>query len=753
MMGVAGNAGPAWATSFFGGGNTLIWSDIQNGLAPDGWGAEILAWLAILDREEDGVALLPYLNADGSMIWYGVARSERAGRRLGEDIAGFVGATYGGFEGRPYVPDANDAPGIILAASLPRPMYRVAPGARWVASVRRAFGIYRSALERRPAARRLAARSVGALRTRFDRALLACNEEEAFRLYDEILATGRLSLENRHYLRVRLLAGLGRWTELAAEARLLRALADLTLPPQVRAELLDALYRTHIDPLEDAKNVGAALEEFRLKIAPFGRLFGMRQGLRSPRVVKAFLMHALQRELPDKGEIDELKSLLPTTAGDAPFADALRAFADARAPTPAPGDAAAADAAFDDLEYELALKLYSAIDPVTRRSAARIIQCAQTIGTADAARAALEVLAASPKTEATLPQSIRTIIDGLRQRVAPVSGTVSANAEAAPTQEPATWHDWANWVAAAAPAERARQVVEEHSADWPVEAYLQHDAAGALAQSLENAALAAPEIIQSAFTHLYQAFVGEREEPRAQLAPVYRALLSAILLAPGRSGDDLELARALAALVLEAGLSAPEYRVVIRELTGLIRQDSSVNTLDWALDLAEVIATNRAASPPDQMNLVIAVLEFVKGRIHRLGKRQIEIVRSLCADMDIVADQYVSGAPEEDPDEQAITALAARSIAIYTLAETAGQRALQILAKLAPGINVALNSDKVCTERLATLARNAEVFVFAWRSSKHAAFYCIKDHRPKDKRILMPPGKGTASIVRALLDA
>jgi hypothetical protein len=134
------------------------------------------------------------------------------------------------------------------------------------------------------------------------------------------------------------------------------------------------------------------------------------------------------------------------------------------------------------------------------------------------------------------------------------------------------------------------------------------------------------------------------------------------------------------------------------------------------------VATNRAASLSDQLNLVVAILEFARSRIHRLTSRQIEIVRALCADIGTSPDPYLVGAPDEDPDAGALAQLAARSIAIYTLAETAGQRALQILGKLVPGINVALNSDKVCTDRLAALARNAEIFVFAWRSSKHCAF-------------------------------
>lgn len=751
MTGPFGNTVPAWVLMFFGGANTLIWNDIQDGSAPDRWGPEVVAWLALLQSDEDAVALLPYRECDGTIVWYGVARSERAGRRLGEDIAGFVGATFGGFEGRTYVPDATDVPGQLLAGVFPAPMYRIAPGPRWD-SVRRSVGIYRTLLERRPSACRLAARSVGALRTRFDRALLAGNEEEASRLYDEILATGRLSLENRHYLTVRLLAGLGRWTDLAAEASLVRTLADLPLPPQVRAELLDALYRTHIDPVEDPKGASAALEEFRQKVAPFGRLFAMRQGLRQPRVVKAFLMNALLRAQPQREELEELLAILPVSPDDAAFSAALRAMVDGRVPVQAPASAAGADTAFDDLEYDLALRLYAAIPP-SRKSIARMIQCAHTIGTIDAARTALGALSSSPETEATLPQSVRSIVDGLRHLTPPVPAAVAPATEAATVAEPANWLDWTLWVAAGAPAADARQLVEQQSCNWPVEAYCSRDGASALAQALEGAALAAPEVIQGAFPNFYQAFVGETEDVQPALAPVYRALLSAVVLAPGRSSDDLELARTLAALVLETGLSDADYRNVASELTGLVRQDASVNTLDWALDLAEVIATSRAASPSDQMNLVLAVLEFARSRVHRLSKRQIEVVRALCTDMGVSPDQYVAGAADEDSDEQSVAALAARSIAIYTLAETAGQRALQILAKLVPGIKVALNSDKVCTDRLATLARNADLFVFAWRSSKHAAYFCIKDHRPKDMRILMPPGKGTASIVRALIEA
>ena len=122
----------------------------------------------------------------------------------------------------------------------------------------------------------------------------------------------------------------------------------------------------------------------------------------------------------------------------------------------------------------------------------------------------------------------------------------------------------------------------------------------------------------------------------------------------------------------------------------------------------------------------------------------------LCADIEIDVPSYLSTVSEQSDETGKVAELAGRSIAIYTLAEAAGQRAAKMLAQLVPDIKVSLNNDTVCTERLASLAQKSDLFVFAWRSSKHAAYYCIKNHRPKDLPIVMPRGKGTASILHAL---
>jgi len=49
------------------------------------------------------------------------------------------------------------------------------------------------------------------------------------------------------------------------------------------------------------------------------------------------------------------------------------------------------------------------------------------------------------------------------------------------------------------------------------------------------------------------------------------------------------------------------------------------------------------------------------------------------------------------------------------------------------------------------LATAADMFVFAWKSSSHQAFYCVKDALTKGEPIWVP-GKGTASILRAVFE-
>ena len=68
-----------------------------------------------------------------------------------------------------------------------------------------------------------------------------------------------------------------------------------------------------------------------------------------------------------------------------------------------------------------------------------------------------------------------------------------------------------------------------------------------------------------------------------------------------------------------------------------------------------------------------------------------------------------------------------------------------------PGCRVEVNSDLVCSTQLASLADGADLFVFAWKSSSHQAFYCVKEAMAPREPV-WASGKGTVSILRAVAD-
>jgi S-adenosylhomocysteine hydrolase len=90
-------------------------------------------------------------------------------------------------------------------------------------------------------------------------------------------------------------------------------------------------------------------------------------------------------------------------------------------------------------------------------------------------------------------------------------------------------------------------------------------------------------------------------------------------------------------------------------------------------------------------------------------------------------------------------------VVLYSLDEAATRRAVEILKSIQPHWVIDTNADLSCTDRIKTLAQKANVFVFAWRCSKHAAYYCVKASTQK-KNLVMARGVGTTSLVTAAIE-
>jgi hypothetical protein len=136
-----------------------------------------------------------------------------------------------------------------------------------------------------------------------------------------------------------------------------------------------------------------------------------------------------------------------------------------------------------------------------------------------------------------------------------------------------------------------------------------------------------------------------------------------------------------------------------------------------------------------------------------LDPAQRSLFKLLCSDLERTIPSFL---PElEGPaDEIATDALAGKMVAIYTLDESSGKRASDLIGMIYQDADIRVNHDHVGTEQLRHLARHADYFLMVTRSAKHAATNFIKDERPKEKRpVDYPSGKGSSSIISALRKA
>jgi hypothetical protein len=148
--------------------------------------------------------------------------------------------------------------------------------------------------------------------------------------------------------------------------------------------------------------------------------------------------------------------------------------------------------------------------------------------------------------------------------------------------------------------------------------------------------------------------------------------------------------------------------------------------------------------------LLTQVVQACQEYSSRLDKLQACQVRILAKEAQLDQPLVHNEDPSDGLAAQASNETSFR-IAIYSLDESSTRRAVEILKSLHPYWTIDINSDKVCTDRLKSLAHKANVFIFAWRCSKHSAYFCVKANSRKEC-LVMAQGVGTSSLVATAVD-
>lgn len=314
--------------------------------------------------------------------------------------------------------------------------------------------------------------------------------------------------------------------------------------------------------------------------------------------------------------------------------------------------------------------------------------------------------------------------------------------------------DWLSWVCYVEAGHFERpplQILEEALTRWSAEAYASDpEACRQLAEKIGNASGEAEYVFRDAFAALVEFFVDRQAHPVRGFIPLYTMLIRIVAWNGVVSANELELASTLMQALVSLGPSKDDYVEALDAYAEILTANNAPGNVDWALNAAEILALYSSSDIESRLRFFMVVVELARTHTHRLKPAQHAILSLLAKDYGCADLLESFSFQEEGYAETAAHADFDGLIGIYTLTEPAGQRARQFLRKLLPLARVEVNVDMAATDKLKHLAANADIFVFAWKSSKHQAYYAVKNARG-NRQTLLPLGKGSASILSCIL--
>jgi hypothetical protein len=246
-----------------------------------------------------------------------------------------------------------------------------------------------------------------------------------------------------------------------------------------------------------------------------------------------------------------------------------------------------------------------------------------------------------------------------------------------------------------------------------------------------------------------------------EFKPIYEGLVFLIAVDDQLGSGDLAALEELVGELLELGLSQKERKALVDTLIDVWQRIQSPRYLDWGLDLLDLLMTY----PSQERDLVhkffTMILSTCSKAARRLSGSQIRVLSILSEELgnaDICQALETIGshsnlAEADSTSKMGQELLKDRMIVIYTLLEQVGKRLKHALKILYPDSMIELNHDQTGSKKLASLAREAEIFLIAVQSAKHAATEHIFANRPKHKFTLVTRSRGCSGMLREFLQS
>ena len=744
--------------NFYEADGSWSWEDLENGR-----GAICRAvrdWIEASAPPRANPLLLPRVQGTDSAtrsIWYAVAFSETQAEALREDLTAFAG------------PAGTDFTGLradLVAADVAESCLALWAGGPWIfrlSVLPSCRDIVRGALERlrrswrlRPSFAGTTFRTTEALLREFSSALVNADEVGALHWWGELRTGGRLSAENLVFLEIERLAAFGRWQDLAALPQL-SLLMPGRRPHRITILIVEALWRTELACFAQGNDASGAIQYFRSQFGPrYHGVLRARGNSTGAPVALTFLLAAVASEPPRREQIPVLLGLL-TDPVDKAFAQALtelvpgivHASPVAEAKTPSLWELGRE--ACEHQDYDTAWLYLEKVTPATVESWSRMLECADELQSAEAA----EVV--SSRFHALTPEQQIQGLSTHRQRRAweAVQKLLAPNGVAIP----ANWEEWLDCLDTTPEWPRLLPLAREADTEWPISAYLQDpERVKRLAlRIVENRTGPAKETLRFAFPSLLGFFL-LTSQSQAVFLPFYFDLLFLLGESESFSTEDWATSQTLLQAILEAGAGRNLYADALVLVTDIWQKFGNSTRLEWALDTLDMLLAANAPDSGARAQFFDSVRDSFSKDYRRVDNEQWSVLEWLAFDLDR-AEEIKALRPAINPasktDKSGITnLLAGKVVGIYTLTESAGARAKSIVETLFPDATVRLNHEVDGSNRLKSLAREADFFIVATQRATHAVTDFLKAQRPRGKSaFIYPTGKGSSSIVAALKKA
>jgi hypothetical protein len=676
------------------------------------------------------------------VYWYGFANIQSQFRELWEDLLAFVGPTYSTFDGMYWELDSTDPFDMSLANVWSGHVLRFRSGrtTKERDALRQHLIAMLNCRDRMPSGHALGARPVGQILRDLEMALRAKDFDGAAQCRDEAFRTGILSAHNRLFLEFRFLQAQQAWQEIL-EFPGWSTVLDVVRPPGITECLIEALYNVHYQVFEDQGDVEVAVKFCQSTRQKYGRLFNSSANIHSPTALRCFLFEAASRD--DRASFERVMEQLPDGILDEPF---YRQLQEMLSPAEvAPGEAVDhlhnARLAYFRGDFQDCLTCLSA-SPPSAEFFTVLSRCVIQLGTESAYHQARCRMDEAPAVEVQAALQDAGFWEEWREFEERICRGVSGYA----------CEDWLAWVELLGKEDVDWQELQTAAGDLEgrnVAAELIQDGASVLAL-VDQVTASGTQELRYAAPLLIKGFL-DKTGAQSAFVPLYLLIIEHLVLEDMIATNDSLAISELTIACLSGGVSFDQAEALYELLDAASNRMISWDSLDLVLDVTDALVVHRSPPPPTAQSLFTQCLELASRNPLRLRPAQIEIFRVLSADLtdeNLIADlvqRRTEGGVDEEP-----ASLTEKRLLIYTLTESAGRRAVQVLRQAFSPKSVDLNVSLAGNDQLKQHAQHADICVMVTWSATHAATNFIQDNLRQDAALLLPPGKGSSSILRVV---